>query len=463
MTRLPRSDLRELFWQSAVYLPSRVVPALLTVISLPILARILGPEQFGVFSLVTVAVAYATPMLGDWVVAGYQREAQLGGREVEGAAVGWSVSIATLGSAVLGLAGWWLGIDLFVYLSVLVPPTVVLRIQLAKLQMFGQSKRYSQNQVIYSVLKSIAVVVACIVWRNVGPMVAAWAVSLVVVIAVGPRLAISLRHRVIMLKRFMALGAPLVLVSLALNGLATADRFILAWLRPESDVGVYSVAYMLADGTVMLLASLPALAIYPQVASLWDGGERARATHLVRRAVRLQSAGLAAVSILAASVIVPFLTTLLGEDYSRSSLLYVVVGSANMLAAAAQLLAFKPTLEKSTVNLGALYACVAILNIPLTIVAVIWAGAMGAAAATAVTYVILLLALSTRIWPELLDARDLGVMVAMALLCGGYGAFLWLATTGTWLWLYCALVACAFLTLILRHVWVQDRLNAVTP
>jgi O-antigen/teichoic acid export membrane protein len=422
LARLSRSSL--------VYFPSRIVPALATVLSLGVAARVLGPRDFGLFSLISLSVAYITPLFGDWIVAGYQREAQTDRHGWEGDAATATLIASCLGSAILISLAAAFGNSSLVLIAILVPPTCLLKLQLGKLQMAGLSRTYSMNQAAYSLVKAAAIIVVCITLDSVPAMVISWSLVTAATVALGPRLHWSHRLRKDVLLTFLRFGGPLIIVSLALNGLATMDRYIIAILRPGADVGVYSLAYALGDGTVLLLASVPALALYPQITALWDAGETDRVQGLVRKTLLYQTVGLAGVLCVAFSA-ASAIPSVVGHAYDDSVRLFVMLGCANLFAAASYVVSLGPSLSRSTGKLGRLYAFVAVGNAAATLSLVHLNGLTGAAVATILTYIALLVAMVRSCWPGILGPRDLAAMIASSFVALCYGLAL-LEMSPTW-------------------------------
>jgi O-antigen/teichoic acid export membrane protein len=413
-------DFAGLARSSLEYIPSRVVPAFATVFSLGLAARVLGPASFGVFNVLVLSVAYATPIFGDWVVAGYQREAQANDLNRERYATTATFLIACLGAVVFSAIALALGLTYIALVGLLLPPTCLLRFQLGKLQMTGRSRAYSINQTVYSVAKAAAIGVSCVVFKSVTAMMASWILVTAAMVALGPRLHWSRHLNRELLGEFFRFGAPLVVVSLALNGLATVDRYILALLRTAPEVGIYSLAYAVADGTVLLLASVPALALYPQITALWDAGETGRVRHLVRSTLLYQTAGLTFLLVVAFST-AAVIPAIVGESYADSSRLFVILGGANVLAAASYVVSLGSSLRRTTRRLSVLYACAALGNIAITVPLVNAYGGGGAAAATGITYFGLLVAMARYSWPNLLHIMDIIAMTALVGVALVYG------------------------------------------
>jgi O-antigen/teichoic acid export membrane protein len=189
--------------------------------------------------------------------------------------------------------------------------------------------------------------------------------------------------------------------------LSVGDRFLLATLRPLSEVGAYAATYSLVDLAGRFVPSIVLGAMRPRIFRAWDRGETGE---LGSAAVLLAAAlawvvGLAAAAVTAAAVItrrLPVDAILVGP---------IALGFACFMAANTLGVAYSAATRQA--RLATHFGLAAATNIGLNVVLIRSQGALGAAIATAVSYAVLLLLNATALpvrWR--LDVVSIGLVTS---------------------------------------------------
>ncbi|MBE0476160.1 MAG: polysaccharide biosynthesis C-terminal domain-containing protein [Coriobacteriia bacterium] len=262
---------------AAKYFPVRLVPALTSLVTVPVFTRLIGRADYGDFYLVSSATTFAATFATAWITGSAVRfywpyEKQ--GREDDYVATTLWSSIASLAvvSALLGAGALVFAGD--------IPPSVA---RLIPVGIAGLAFNYLFN-VLLQVLRASNRSTAFATLSVAGTVVAtAFSVSFVA----GPRwgsygilLGVLLGHAVLIpfclrevrkegklsprhvrrdvFDEFLRYGIPMVPAAVSAWMLVMSDRYVIGFLRGTAEVGMYSVAYGLGE-KVMQLVMMPAV------------------------------------------------------------------------------------------------------------------------------------------------------------------------------------------------------------
>lgn len=404
-------ELTRLMGQSLRYLPSRVVPALLGLLTVPLLARALSPSGFGSYSLVAAALPYACVVAGDWLVAGFQRQAQRRAVEEEAQALTWLLVVSLSGTVLLVVTAAAGGPPEALGVALLLVPFLLLRLQWIQLQMHERATAYTRLQVAYSAVRLLSVGGVAVLTTRADYVVLAWVLATWLVVLLGPRLPLPRRPDGAALRRLAAVGLPLVGASFTINLTATADRFIIASLLGRDVAGVYSLGYMVGESLLTLPASVVYLAAYAVITRLWDGGDREVGLALVRRLIRVQLMVTTPIAMLIALAGAPIVSIVGGEPYASAADIVGTVAGAQVAAGIPAYLILVATLRRETRLTLWSSVIASLVNVVLTVPAVLIAGLQGAAMATVVTYLLYAMLLLKKVGAALLTRAQVVALV----------------------------------------------------
>jgi O-antigen/teichoic acid export membrane protein len=387
------AELPHLIRQSARYLPSRFVPALLGMLTIPLLARLLNPSGFGSYSLVAVALPYVSALGGDWVVSGFQRQAQRRLPNEEAQAFTWLLIVSFSGTVILLVTAVAGGPPEALGVALLLVPSLLLRLQWTKLQMLERAAAYSWLQVAYSALRLVSLGGMAALTARADFVVLGWVLATWLIALLGPRLPLPSRPSAAALRQLAVVGVPLIGASLTINFAATADRFIVASLLGRDATGIYSLGYLVGESLLALPASVVYLAAYAVVMRLWDAGDKTVAVAFLGRLIHVQLLIMTVLAMLVSAAGGSIVRLLGGEAYTSGGSVVGVIAGAQVAAGLPLYLILVATLRRETrlTLWPSVTAC--LFNIVLTVPAVLVAGIKGAALATVVTYLFYAMAL----------------------------------------------------------------------
>jgi len=260
----------------------------------PLVTLSLGAADYGAY----VQVTAVTTLLGQVAAVGLdtgvvQFVQQYGD---DRAAAYWTIvaAIATTGAAgtiAVAVAAPALGYytlgtteyaTVFLVGSVLVPLTIGFRVGQGYLRAARRIKLYAATDAaeVYLHVAAVAGVVLLTEWGIVGVVAAVVATRGVVVAAIHAaivgRVGLA-RPSLARLRRYLDYSLPTMGTDVARSALTNADRVIVGAFLGAAAVGVYSVAYKLANVLLLFVRPL-SIALFPEFSRLWrEDRERVRA------------------------------------------------------------------------------------------------------------------------------------------------------------------------------------------
>lgn len=374
------------------YLPTRVVPALFGMAATPVLTNTLHREGYGRYTLLVLVASYASVVFGEWIIAGYQRyilSADAQEKRAAEEAFAWLAIVLALGSlvAVPVLAIWNVNVLELAAAVSLTWGLTLFQLVVTGLVMVERPTFATAVQVAASTARFLIMVWAAMAFRSAAAVVLGSGSCLLLICSVLLRNSQHPmgRPQAQSFRILSSFGGFMVVTSIALNGLSTADRFLLAGLTDASTVGRYSASYLLAEQAVLVLPSVLILAITPRVTSLWEMGRRSEAGALTT-AVALLHVELCFPVVLGMAMFGRDITRFaLGPGFAEGAVPPIVALAAVFLAVSTYA-NFGLRMQKRS-RRQAVQSIVALaLNIALVLMLVPSFGARGAAVATLIAY-----------------------------------------------------------------------------
>jgi O-antigen/teichoic acid export membrane protein len=437
---LLRRALRSAGSDAAKYVPVRLVPALTSLITVPVFTAAIGTADYGAFYLISTAATLIAGVATGWVdhalIRFYWPAKQEGWLDRYVASVVWGAIVSVLVTAAIAGAAAALGLaPLPAAVGRLVPAGLayfVFGTLTARLMQMPRAANragtFARFQVAGAVTTTV-ISVALVWWARMGAAGIFWGVAIGWALilpftlrdaaregSISPRAADAATTRT-----FLEYGLPLLPVSIASWALALIDRFVVEAFRGTAEVGLYSVTFALGD-------RLMALTMTPSLIEMYEKRGQALAEKVVSQFVRYYA--LATVPLLVGmwAAARPFLEVFTADRYWSASPVLGIVAGGTLLHGIAQIATTGLTLHKRTRIIMENTVASAVFKLVASIVVVPWFGYVGAAYSTLAAYG-LLLALTwwrTRRYMRL----DLPWSALARIAAAGVGmaAALWLAT-----------------------------------
>ena len=403
--------LTKLIRHSLSYFSGRLAVLLAGLISLPIMARLLPKEDYGVMSLVFLAITITTsfaalgfPQSTTRYFAEYAAKSKKMLADFCSAMMVAAIAAGLVATAVIFAASFVLGqsasfADMAVHLRYASVLILIRLVSSVLLQIYrGNQSTFAFNLINVAnryLTLGLIILLLVYVFHDVTAvfvgtiLVEAVIMTIAVVHLAKRRFLHSVRPRTDAIRRAIRFGMPLVIADLMVTLVASSDRFAIQYFLGADSVAVYSVAYDISEAVAILFASPLQLAILPIVYSLWSNeGEEATQAFL-NKALSLSTV-IVLPMIAGFAVVGPDIVTLLASDkYVESGIIAPYVATGVMLGSVHFLLFAGLLLHERTQVITVLNAIAAGVNLTLNILLIPRFGIMGAAAATIATYIVL--------------------------------------------------------------------------
>jgi O-antigen/teichoic acid export membrane protein len=389
----------------AIYFVGRFGAAVITMLSVAIYTRLLSPGEYGVYTLVSTGALVAYAVMTQWLTIALARflPAYHGEEEIVLSHVAMAYGATTLlvFAGVCILVPWLaqpgetrtvylLGVGIFL-------ATTPAELTLVTFQMRGQAYRY----ILFALLRvtaaaAIGVTLAYLGSGSVGVLSSVIAGHLCIVL---PNLAgtwASVRRTLLrkqLFRELAAYGLPFAAIGALAAVVHASDRYIIGILIGADAAGLYAAPYDLTMRSLHVLMMVVAMAGNPIILRVYEADGEAAALPLIRRQAELLL-GLALPATIAFVLLSPAIVEVfLGEAFQatgRELMPWIAVGTVlkgvhTFYLSLAFSLPKRPALQTYVFLFGA------VVNMVLNFVLIPGMGLMGAALATVLAYVLILI------------------------------------------------------------------------
>lgn len=268
------------------YIPSKIIPALVGLAVVIILSHRLSPDGYGRYAAILAIARLTNVMAFGWLrqsILRYYPEYQVHGankifqEKIMGILIQISIFSSLVASGVMLLLGFNIN-ELGVMLGVLISLTIY-----DYLITLFQSRRFSRRYAFVSIMQSIMQIlwIICFIYLlrqgyhfALLAFSAGYICAIVYIIATSKQTDIFLRFKIRhgdydFLKKILLYGVPMSIWLLSFQMIFQANRLIIRSLRSNAEVGIYSSAYDLINGSLSLLMTPFLLAAHPIIMQIW--------------------------------------------------------------------------------------------------------------------------------------------------------------------------------------------------
>lgn len=377
--------------QIPAYILSHGVAFLTGLVSIAILPRILGPEQYGAYALIMATANMAASLFGEWLVPSGIRLSSEVPHGFIWNTLGWmAVFSSILGGVAVGalLSGQQLSPHVGLWASLFAVAMILSKASMAYIRttldrrlIAGYTFVSSLGSLLLSL--SLFLVGRHLTWLIVGLSIAPW--SLFLIYSFKFRWFLT-QPRLDLVQSVLRFGLPIAITSIGGQILQVADRYMLALFKTHADVGIYNATYNLSDKFLGLCFSVLFSSMYPVASHAWARGNRADAESLLVNLFRFMTIVAGAFAWFQAASGVSFIRLLAGEAFRPPSLVPVLVALGSWIWFTGILQHQPLEWDKRTLWVTAMTLFTAILNLALNWILIPSLGVIGAAIATLVSY-----------------------------------------------------------------------------
>ena len=401
--------IRKLFKDISQYFPAKIIPSIVTIMTLPIITRLFSPSHYGNYVLV-VGIVTILMLVGGWVSLAISRfypayEKKGEAKEFSGLIIRLAfLTIITIAFLSLGLFFFFRGrispnlyplmiIGVLVYMA-----ASFFAILLNFLKIKRQIRRYGRFFIWKSLTTIFFGVLLVVLFRlGVKGMLFGAILSIALTLPFLWKAAVgdvritdktfSFKPAVEMIKY----SFPLVLGSVAAWILSLSDRYILGIFRSVQEVGIYSISYIIAQNSILFITSLFALAFNPLSVIIWEREGEKVSKEFVAKSTRyfliLCIPAVVGVSVLRE----PLLKMLSAPNYFAGAKVIPLVVLGVFFFGLTQRFGAGLSLYKKTHFYMCSFILAALLNLGLNFLFIPKYGYMAAAITTLISYAFLLL------------------------------------------------------------------------
>lgn len=333
--------LKDLKKDTVRYIPSLIIPALLSLLTIGIFTRIFNPEQYGQYALVVAVVSIIINITSTYsrssVLRFYPKfkneNDDLKFRQHFLAAVLITILfLSVLAAALFGFKEKILGEFTKFYAAAFF--MIIFGVMFENLVAFFRAKlepqKYSKYRIGFSGLYTLLAVIFIFgVFRDVVSIVFATGVSYLVVSLFMSRelgfwqlrgLGNNIDFKYI--RKFAVYGFPLVGWMVGFTILNLSDRFLIEIFRGTQEVGIYSAPYDLISRGFGLISSPLILAAHPLIINMWEGEGRKNVNEVITTFSRYFFLGGLPVVMFLSLFSLKIISIVLGPQFQKS---YIVV------------------------------------------------------------------------------------------------------------------------------------------
>jgi len=389
------------------YLPSHLVPAVVGLVSIPVITELFPPEDYGNYTLALTTVSILVT-ISSWLTISIVRFypacesnhtlGDLRSSVFTSLLVSLSAGCALVGGVLLVtrplldpqfLRLMSVGVGLF-----------ALSTTFGVLQSFLRARLQAAWYSFFSVWDSVAKLgfgVALVLGLSLGVegllwgAVLAFAVTLPLLwkVAIGKQFGPG-RASLPLIQDMLKYAMPLVVGNLAAWVLNMSDRYVLKAFRGAGEVGLYSASYAISERSITVLAALFMLAAGPIGVRIWENEGESRARDFLRSVTRhyllLAVPAVVGLSVLAKPVIEMFTS----PEYHSAYRVTPMIALSGFILGLQQRYHPAFLFNKKTRTIMVIVFLSGAVNLALNLVFVPRYGYMAAAATTLIGYVVLL-------------------------------------------------------------------------
>ncbi|MHA2098411.1 MAG: oligosaccharide flippase family protein [Candidatus Kariarchaeaceae archaeon] len=389
------------------YIPAKILPAILNLLAITIFTHLLGPREYGTYSLIIVSISIVLMTLFAWLNSVNLRFVEE--HRVE-STLDTMLSTLIFTCLMIYVAFIVIAFIALKYIGEYVDKRIIY-LHLLGLILLGakagynlimsniRAMRHRKKLVVYSVLESIGSIVipvTLITLLNVGADGIILGVATVCALLFSNEL-IVLKNRwkirisnysIKDLRVYMSYGIPLIGVGMGSLMLSSADIYLIKYYLNIDNVGIYSAAYSFGNNTIAILYTVLISASFPVVIQVFEHKGLRETSLLLTRITSIYFVlllpALFGIIILSKDIVL----IMLPDEFHKSMYVIPLISSGVFFLGMTNIIYFPFTLKKKTGLILVNVSIVVIINIILNIIFIPLLGIIGAAITTLISYLI---------------------------------------------------------------------------
>jgi len=385
------------------YLPTRIIPAILGFITIPIFTHKLGPDNYGVLALITTFTSLVVSISTNWLTSPIIRffpnylkknKISLFSSTLSLLIFGFAISLALISFLVfLCLKS---KLDQPVYIAFLIASAQIFVSSISQCYVaFFRASRQTKIYLGYSLIKTIfssilSIIFVLIGFGVIGILLGEILSSLFVILVYLSKIKSFFKIKFLLFskkiaRQSMSFGLPLVISAFSIWILASSDRYMIKYFLDNSAVGIYSVPYNITQQSLLLIISSFVLASTPSLVNSWENYKN-QTSDFLKYLNRLFIILILPLTILISILGKPIILLLAPADFLNGYKIMALVAFGVFFWGLYQLAYTGLYLKKKTWTIALNVFIAGILNIILNFFMIPKMGINGAALATLIAY-----------------------------------------------------------------------------
>ena len=431
--------LEDILKDMSKYLPSKIAPAIIGIVTIPIITHLFIPEEYGNYALVLATISILAAIVG-WLPMSiirfypiYEKKSQL--KEFYGTTIGLSVLS-------IGILFFIFTFILFFNktlfskdLNSLMRIGILIFVNTAFFQLLQHFLRAKRQVTIYSITEvwdkigsiCFGLILIFIFKQDIkGLLWGAFLSGLLILPFLWKICFANISFQVTNISRdltwqMMKYGFPLVVGNLAAWILSLSDRYILDFIRNSREVGIYSVCYNISEHSIRLLVSLFLIASGPIGIRIWEHKGKKASQEFVSKLTRFYLIFCIPAIVGMGVMAKPLIKILTAQEYNEGYVIVPLVAIGMFFHGLQQRYHFGLLFYNKTyfIMIGILVS--GILNIGLNLLFVSRYGYLAAAVTTLISYIflfILMVIISRRFYVWQFPLKTLRKVIYASLIMG---------------------------------------------
>lgn len=270
------------------YLPSKVIPALIGLLAIPIITRLFDPQDYGnyILTMTTIGLFSLIPghLFGTAVVrffTAYEQQHKLESfyNTLIKATIGCVMGIAVIFFGGLQVVKTAISLELYHLMSIGVLLFILMSIFGVLLHLLNAKQKataYSSFTIwqtgiglLFGIMMVLIMKLGIegLLWGSIVAFMIALPLLFYTAFGKTPLGGNFSKSIIIEMSKY---GAPLIIVGASAWILSLSDRYIIGMYRGSYEVGLYSASYAVGEYTLMMLMSLFMLGGYPSIVNTWE-------------------------------------------------------------------------------------------------------------------------------------------------------------------------------------------------
>lgn len=392
-----------------IYLPTKLVPAVLGFVSIAVITRLLSPSEYGLYNIVLATVNLTMAFGLEWIkqpTLRFYKTAKNEGLLEEHITTAFALLFLTI----LVIWLFWFPLTqsfgdrfsstlqiLFIFGAFFLMAKVFYSLNLVTIRAGLKSSKYSVYSIAKSVLRFLLVIVFLYLinpkpeYVILATIISSLLFGLIIFFRNNYDNISSSSFSLDRAKRFFFFGVPFIGAKLGAVVLSLSDRYLIGWFLGSEATGIYSAGYKLPQKGLSLIYSLLILSTYPIVIDVFENKGEVKSKRYISKALNIYM--VVAVPAVFGLIVLrkELVDIVLGSNFVQSSLIIPYVSVGVFFLGLTQFLSIPFQLKEETKYFAYFTGLAAVINLALNYFLIPMIGVSAAAMTTAISYLVLAL------------------------------------------------------------------------